>query len=186
MKWIARRILLKSTDRGLIDRIFIETALTELVDPFVEKIKQEEGITDWYCSRKTEDDRTRPSVRVYLCIDESRESQILCKLDQALKEKQSLIGWTGRCDVESPPDPLKPNLKLIQEGCESALRLMRAHPDINRHKDPQFLATLKTEVDSLLDSMESEYDWEPIHFVANNLGLTDDLVRTLTSYNYLR
>jgi len=160
----------------------METALTQLVHPFFERIEQEDGITDWYCSRKTEKDGTRPSVRVYLHIDESRVSQILSKLDIALKEKQSIIGWIDRCDVEPPPDSSKPNLKLIQLGCEIALRLMRAYPDVNRHKDRQFAVTLKKEVDSLLNSMKTEYDWEPIHFVANNLGLSDQLVALLATH----
>lgn len=113
MKWIAKRILLKSYD-------YMDIALTQLVIPFVDQIKKEDGITDWYCSRKTENDGTKPSVRIYLNIDEQKESHILSKLDILLKKKENVIGWTGKYNDPDPdlPNYAKPNLKQIQIGCE--------------------------------------------------------------------
>jgi len=171
MKWIAKRILLKS--HSDMDR-----TLSQFVSPFIERMKQEEGITDWYCSRKTEMDMTNPSVRIYINIDEAKEIKILSKLNKFLKEKREVIGWMEKYNDPDPalPDPFKPNLKQIQRGCEIALKLMSKYSDKNRHNDLQFLVDLKKEVNAFLDSMNTEYDLEVIHFIANNLGLKDEFI----------
>ncbi len=175
MKWIAKRILLRS--QGHMDR-----ALTQFVSPFVERIRQKYGITDWYCSRKTDEDRTMPSVRIYLNVDEAIENELLSELGELLNRKRSVIGWTGQYNEPDPTiEPSKPNLKRIQRGCEIALKLMIAYPGANRHNTREFLVDLRQEVNAFLYSMNGEYDWEAIHFIANNLGLRDEFIIRLAS-----
>ena len=124
MKWIAKRILLKS-------HADMDKALTQLISPFVERLRQEEDIIEWYCSKKTEEDGTKPSVRIYLNVDNSKELEILSMLDIFLRERKEIIGWTGKYNDYDPdlPNPSKSNLNQIQKGCEIALKLLKDYPE---------------------------------------------------------
>ena len=172
MKWIAKRIFLASHG-------FMDIALSQFVDPFIELMIREEGITTWYCSRKTEKDGTRPSVRIYLYVSEAKEPETLSKLFAFIKGKKSVIGWTEEYGEPALPDPAKPNLKLIQQGCEIALSLMKQYPDPNRHENRQFKTNLRKELALLVRSMNLKIDLEAIHFIANNLGLKDQYLLQL-------
>ena len=176
MKWIAKRILLKSYEN-------MDVALLEFVISFVDQIKQENGIVDWYCSRKTENNLSKPSIRIYLKIEESQELDILSKLDSLVQGKKDTIGWTGKYNIPdpTPPELSKSNLKAIQKGCEIALRLMQTYSEMDRHKNQKFLNDLKTEFYVFLNSMENNFDCEAIHFIANNLGLRDEYFKALLS-----
>lgn len=172
MKWIAKRIFL-NTHRDM------DIALIQFVTPFKDMVQKE--ISNWYCSRKTEDDGTKPSVRIYLYIDKKMEDEIISKLFKLLREKKDIIGWTEEYIDEQTPDPSKENLETIRIACEIALKLMKDYPEVDRNNNQQFLVDLKKEVNQFLDSMNTEYDWEAIHFIANNLGLRDEFIIRLAS-----
>lgn len=179
-KWIAKRIMLKSHD-------YFYNALIYAVDPFINEIKQKYSDIGWYCSRKTEKDGSRPSIRIYLDIPEEIENEILSKLDDILKMEMDRIGWNGLYDDPDPttPVPQKTNLSYIQNACEIALRLMIRHPCINKtDKTSAFLRELTSELKSFYKSLkgspliQKDID-EAIHFVANNLGLDDNSIYSL-------
>jgi hypothetical protein len=169
MKWIAKRILLQSYEN-------MDKALIKVVIPFVKQIINENSINNWYCSRKTEQDVSKPSIRVYIKIEENQESEILQKLDLIVQDNKDIIGWTGHYNQPdpSPPELSKRNLDQIQKACEIALNLMQLFPDSYRSRNLQFLKCLKEKLYEFLDSMGTNYDIEAIHFIANNLGIRDD------------
>lgn len=181
-KWVAKRILLKSHD-------CFYNALVYIVDPFINKIRQNHPDIKWYCSRKAENDWSKPSIRIYLCVYEEKESEILSDLDEILNKEKDKIGWIGLYDNLDPitPDPQKTNLLQIQTACEIALRLMVRHPCINKRQNTNvFIEELTSELKSFYNSMQgsslAQQDiLEALHFVANNLGADDNSIYHLAS-----
>jgi hypothetical protein len=170
MHWIAKRIYLKSHKD-------MDIALKQIVQPFIEMVRNH--IANWYCSRKTEQDGSRPSVRIYLFIDKKLEGTVLSKLSILLEDKRNPIGWTGKCEDEQTPEVSKNNLELIRKACEVALNLMNKYPDTNRHNHPEFKDDLKKALCLFINRNKNEVDNEAIHFIANNLGIRDDYFNSL-------
>jgi len=163
MKWMARRIFLRS--HGDMER-----ALLEVVLPFL-KGATTEGVTDWYCSGKSDDGR--PSVRVYLGLpDESEMSSIL----DGLRACRSAKEYVTDCEKEPTPPATKPNLCHIQCACKLAFALLEQFPQTNREADPAFLAELTMKGRALHAStvaQAADDREEVVHFLANVLGLAD-------------
>lgn len=174
MKWIAKRILLKS-------KIHMEMTLIHVIDHFVFYLIHENYITGWYCSCKFESDGSKPSIRIYLNIVEEYENKILALLNDMLNRNKILIGWTRNYNTPDPklPDANKTNLHMIQAGCEIALRLLKKYPDDqNRHFKTGFQVDLTNSIRSIKFMKDNR---EAIHFIANNLMVNDYLIWQLLS-----
>ena len=181
-KWIAKRFLLKSD-------VYFYNALVYGAGPFLNEILDNYKDTNWYCSRKAENDGSKPSIRIYLNINEDDKSEILSRLDTILKKQPDLIGWNGQYDDPDPnvPDKNKSNLSQLQNACEIALSLMKNHSCVkNKEITDEFLEEITNQLrsfyKSMLDNSLSREDiGEALHFVANNLGLEDSSVYYLAA-----
>lgn len=148
-------------------------AMSAVLVGFVDKLKSDGHVHLWYTSLKS--DNGNPSVRVYLQIDEDKEALVQMQLDAFLQENADHIGWAG--DYFSPDhvfDASYPHLNEINTACELVLRLVKQYPDIDRVGRQDFWCLAKTEVESCISSMDPAHHCDFIHFVANNLCLTDD------------
>lgn len=175
MKWIAKRIL-------LLSREYSDKALIRIFIPFIEEVKKSKYILGWYCSKKTDHDGSKPSVRIYLNIYNEYETIILKILDNMLNRKKDEIGWTGQYDIPDPccPNPNRPNLKKIEMGCDIGLSLLKKYPNSKRLEDIEFFKELVGKIQKL----QNELDNKAIHFIANILSIKESVIyKVLNSEN---
>jgi len=157
----------------------MDGALRWLVIPFIEEMKEKYNITKYYCSRKAIESPRDLSVRIYLRINESQESEILSRLEEFLEKKKNIVPWK-----EIRDEPVL-DLELIQQASELALRLIKKYPDSNRSIDPEFRVDLISGVHALVKLMQPEQAKKAVHFVANNLGFEDSSIISLVPVRQL-
>ena len=174
MKWLTSRVVLNSnTDMaGAISAVLIS---------FVGELKAQDKIKCWYSSLKNDDGI--PSFRLYLEIDENDESFVKAELDEFLRKNADQIGWAGEYFNPDPVfDPLHADLAEIIQACESARKLVNAYPALARIEDRTFWSDVRAEVDRCLSSMDPDHHAAYLHFVANNLGMPDNVFCKLGGY----
>jgi len=160
--WYSKRILLKSHSD-------MKNALIYAIKPFVEENK--EVFDYWFCSRKTDEDLSNPSIRIYFYTDDVSSKFVLEILDKILKKNKKKIGWTGKyikCDSGFD----RRNIKNIQRACELAITFLKSEK--NGFK---FLIDYLYEIWPIID-------FEAIHFYANNIGTRDKLIFELVEIFY--
>jgi len=166
MKWFTKRALLQSSRN-------MPGAMSAVLIGFVDKLKSDGHVHLWYTSLKSDDGN--PSVRVYLQIDDDKEELVQAQLDTFLQENADEMGWAG--DYFSPDpalNPSYPHLNEINIACELVLRLVKQYPNIDRVERQDFWRLAKAEVGNCISSMDPAHHGAFVHFIANNLCLTDD------------
>ncbi len=175
MKWVCKRILLHSDND-------MPSSIPLVLVGFVDKMKTQNRIGRWYSSLKNDDGI--PSLRVHIEVDENDEQTVLDKLHEFLTDNAGSIGWTGRYfDTDPTVNPDYVHQDEICLACELILELAKIYPDLNRGGDVNFWKDLKKKVQIDLPSMDSSHRAEYLHFLANNLAMTDtdtDFVSNLT------
>ena len=166
LKWFTKRATLQSNDR-------MPVAISSVLVGFIEKMKSEGKINRWYTSLKNDD--KIPSFRVYLEIDENDEQAIKLALDRFLQRSADQIGWTGKyCEPNPEFNPSHPHLDAVILACETVLKLVTSFPKIDRIANPRFWNEVRNEINLCLREMDPTHHGEFIHFIANNLGFSDD------------
>jgi len=176
MKWFTKRVQLISNDKMYL-------ALSKVLVDFVDKLKSDEKIIIWYTSLKNDDGH--PSFRVYLQIEDHDEEFVKSEFNHFLEANNTDLGWTGQFiepDPEQGTPPSYPHLNEINMACELVLKITKAFPESNRNKNINFWINIRTELIKGLHSIAPEHHKEFIHFIANNLALSDKkLIEILNS-----
>ena len=166
MKWFTKRPQLSSNDK-------MYPALSQVLVGFVDKLKSEGKVKLWYTSLKNDDGR--PSFRVYLQVEENDEQSLQSEFQTFMETNKAELGWTGQFIQPDPEPPSTyPRLRELNKACELILKLTKHFPQLDRKNDPKFWSEIIAEVNRGIGSVAREYLPEFIHFIANNLFITDD------------
>ena len=171
MKWITKRVLLLSNEN-------MYPAISHTLISFIDKAKSEGKIKLWYTSLKNDDGK--PSFRIYFQIEDKYEKFILSEFQKYLKVYTDIIGWNGNFH---DPDPIfdsdYPHLIEINQACELVLSLTKKFPQTDRRSNKFFIHELRSKLIEILPSIDFSHQIAFRHFVANNLGITDDCLYEL-------
>jgi hypothetical protein len=151
-------------------------ALSKVLVDFIDKLESEGKLKLWYTSLKNDDGK--PSFRVYLQVEDDDEGYTQSKFQAFMEKNQAELGWTGQFTDPNVPNSI-PRLREINKACELVLSITKQFPQRNRRQDILFENELKSKANRLLHSVPQEHHLEFIHFIANNLGVTDKLLRKL-------
>jgi hypothetical protein len=174
MMWLTRRAILKSNGD-------MAGAITAVLVGFVSKPAAQGKIKRWYSSLKSNDGI--PSFRLYVEIDEDDELSIVTGLDDFLRNNAAQIGWTGEYFSPDPEfNPAHEHLNEIIQACGSVLKLVKSYPSLSRYNDASFWSKVRSEVAECLSAMDPVHWGAYIHFVANNLGMPDDVFLSLGGF----
>ena len=172
--WLTKRAILKSNGD-------MADAITAVLVGFVSELTAQDKIKRWYSSLKSNDGI--PSFRLYLEIDEDDEPTIVTELDDFLRKNADRIGWTGEYFSPDPEfNPAHEDLDEIIQACGSALKLVKRHPSFSRVDDAGFWSEVRSEVAECLSPMAPVHHGAYVHFVANNLGMPDDVFLKLGGF----
>lgn len=166
MKWITKRALLTSNEN-------MYPALSKVLVDFIDKPKFEGKLNLWYTSLKNNDGK--PSFRVYLQVEDDEEKYVLSKLQAFMEKNQAELGWTGQFTDPNVPDSIQ-RLQEVNKACELVLSITKQFPEPDRKDNFKFQSEIKAGVIRIIDSVPQENRPEFIHFIANNLGVTDKLL----------
>ena len=170
MKWFTKRVLLTSNEN-------MYPALSKVLVDFIDKLESEGKLKLWYTSLKNDDGK--PSFRVYLQVEDDDEGYTQSKFQAFMEKNQAELGWTGQFTDPNVPNSI-PRLREINKACELVLSITKQFLEPDRKENSKFQSEIKAGVIRIFDSVPQENRPEFIHFIANNLGVTDDsLIRLL-------
>ena len=174
MKWFTKRALLTSNEN-------MYPSLSKVLVDFIGKLKSKGKLKLWYTSLKNNDGK--PSFRVYFQVEDDDEKYVQSEFEAFMAENKAELGWTGQfleSDLNAPGSIQR--LQEVNKACELVLSITKQFPQPNRRQDIQFENELKLRVKQLLHSVPQDYLAEFIHFIANNLGVTDvSLIKLLNA-----
>ena len=166
MKWFTKRVLLTSNEN-------MYPALSKVLVDFIDKLESEGKLKLWYTSLKNDDGK--PSFRVYLQVEDDDEGYTQSKFQAFMEKNQAELGWTGQFTDPNVPNSI-PRLREINKACELVLSITKQFPEPDRKGNSKFQSEIKAGVIRIIDSVPHENRPEFIHFIANNLGVTDKLL----------
>ena len=147
-------------------------ALSRFLVPFVAGLKANGRVGCWYSSVKNDDGK--PSFRAYFEVAEQDEKSILSDLEEFLRRNREQMGWTGKFHSPDPEfNPCHPDLHEIIQACEITLDLAKRFRSGDRRRNEQFWQELERRVKQGLASMGSVHHCGFVHFIANNLVMSD-------------
>ncbi len=167
--WVTRRIHITA-----IDHKHYEDVKTHIIIPFVNKLKQDEGVKKWYWSTKGEDldwEKTFPDIRIYVLVEEGDDDRIRRKFRALINTNKDLSFPSGT----SPRSPVllsKDMIKSTIAGSEDALGLLEKYPyrHIRQKSDSYNFAYFG----ALLRCINLN-DTQRFHFIVNNLTSGGDI-----------
>ena len=106
---------------------------------------------------------------------DDNEEYVQSKFQAFMEKNQAELGWTGQFTDPNVPNSI-PRLREINKACELVLSITKQFPEPDRKGNSKFQSEIKAGVIRIIDSVPHENRPEFIHFIANNLGVTDKLL----------